>query len=157
MNRFLLAVIALTLMFDTECRAQSVVLGERLPNLHLKRWLMDLQPDAAAYTCVVFHHSESKICTQALERVVPLVEQHSELNLVVVTKESYDSAGVALTSLLDDRVGVAFDEGGRAFRSLEVSFIPFCVVCDKRRRVVWCGHAVALTPDVMDKILTPQK
>lgn len=158
MNRFLLVVTMLVAMLSAECRAQSVVLGEKIPKLQLSRWLMDLQPEATDYTCLMFLHSESELCHSALRRVVPLVEQYGQrLNLVIITNESYDSAGVALTSLLDDRVGVAFDESGKTFRTLEVNFIPFCVVCDKRRRVVWCGHGATLTTNVMDKILTPQQ
>ena len=69
-------------------------------------------------------------------------------------RELYEKAGVALTEHLDDRVGVAFDEGGRLFKQLEVSFIPFCVVCDKKRRTQWCGNGAMFTRDVMNNILT---
>ena len=155
----LLALIILTLAtLHIECRAQSVIVGDRLPDLHLRRWLMDIQPDQSDYTCLLFHHSESEVCRQSLRSIAAMVEEYdTALNLVIITKEDYDKAGVTLTEYLDDRVGVAFDEGGRAFRALKVSFIPFCVVCDKHRRVVWCGNGNTLTHNVMDKILTSYK
>lgn len=141
-----------------ECRAQSVIIGDKLPELHLRRWLMDLQPNQTDYTCLLFHHSESELCNQALKRVIPIVEQYeSELNLIIITKESYNKAGVALTEYLDDRVGVVFDQGARVHRTLKVNFVPFCVICDKRRRVLWSGNSAMLTQEIMDKIITTQR
>ena len=89
-----------------------------------------------------------------IEKTVHFTDDTASL---ICSEEDYDEAGVTLTEYLDDRVGVAFDEGGRAFRTLKVSFIPFCVVCDKHRRVVWCGNGNMLTHNVMDKILTSHK
>lgn len=141
-----------------ECRAQSVIVGDKLPELNLRRWLMDLQPDDAAYTCLMFHHSESELCREALDRAVALIgEYDSQFNIIILTKEYYDKAGVALTEYLDDHVGVVFDQGARAHRTLKVNFVPFCVICDKRRRVLWSGNSAMLTQEIMDKIITTQR
>ncbi len=67
------------------------------------------------------------------------------MNAVIVTKEDYDAAGVTLTEhLRRPRIGVAFDEDCRTFRYFLVNYIPYCVVCDHKRRAVWCGNAANL-------------
>ena len=151
---FLCTILALLSFSNGVC--QSVIVGDKLPsNIFQRRWLMDIQPDEADYTCILFCHSESELCQRVLSNIKPIVEEYgSALNLVIITKELYEKAGVALTEHLDDRVGVAFDEGGRLFKQLEVSFIPFCVVCDKKRRTQWCGNGAMFTRDVMNNILT---
>ncbi|MBR3886553.1 MAG: conjugal transfer protein TraF [Alistipes sp.] len=148
--------ITLLMTLCAEGFTQNIIIGEKLPSdVRQRRWLMDMQPEAADYTCILFYHSESPLCQRALMAIKPLVEQYGEqLNLVVITKEEYDKAGVALTEHLDDRIGIAFDDGGKAFRQLGVTFIPFCVVCDKKRHALWCGNGAMFTAEVMDKILT---
>ncbi len=135
--------------------AQNVIVGEKLPDPSLRKWLMDLQPERGEYTCYLFYHSESALCAKSLNAIKPLVkEANAQLNLVIITKEEYKDAGVTLTEHLDDNIYVAFDLQGRAFRSIGVDFIPFCVICDKKRRAMWCGNAMTLTQGVLDKILT---
>ncbi len=135
--------------------AQNVIVGERLPDLNLRKWLMDFQPEQREYTCYLFYHSESELCERALNVIKPLVGgDDSRVGVVIITKEEYEDAGVTLTGHLDDNVCVAFDINGRAFRSVGVDFIPFCVICDKKRRALWCGNGVTLTQAVLDKILT---
>lgn len=157
MKRLILCTI-LALMTISDGVCQSVIVGDKLPStIFQRRWLMDIQPDEADYTCILFYHSESGLCQRVLNKVKPIVEEYgSSLNLVIITKERYDKAGVTLTEHLDDRIGVAFDEGGRLFKQLGVSFIPFCVVCDKKRRTLWCGNGAMFTRDVMNNILTTQ-
>ena len=151
---FLCILLALMAFSDGVC--QSVIVGDKLPSsIRPRRWLMDIQPDQADYTCILFCHSESELCQQAINSIKPIVNEYgSTLNMVILTKERYEKAGVALTEHLDDRVGVAFDEGGRIFKQLGVSFIPFCVVCDKKRRTQWCGNGAMFTREVMNNILT---
>lgn len=155
MKRFFLC-ITLLVALCVEGGAQNIIIGDKLPaDVRSRRWLMDMQPEAADYTCILFYHSESPLCQHALKSIKPIVEQYGErLNLVIITKEAYDKAGVSLTEHLDDRIGIAFDDGGKIFRTLGVTFIPFCIVCDKKRHALWCGNGATFTAEVMDKILT---
>ncbi|MBR5139218.1 MAG: hypothetical protein IKV12_06700 [Alistipes sp.] len=149
------AILLFILLHHCSLSAQNVIIGERLPDLGLRKWLMDFQPEQREYTCYLFYHSESEVCKRALSVVKPLVDGgESRMGLVIITKEEYEDAGVTLTGYLDDNVCVAFDINGRAFRSVGVDFIPFCVICDKKRRAMWCGNAATLTQAVLNKILT---
>ena len=154
MKRFF-AILLFVLTLCYTASAQNVIIGERLPDLNLRKWLMDFQPEPTEYTCYLFYHSESERCKQALDIIKPLIDSSdSQMGLVIITKEGYEDAGVTLTEHLDDNIYVAFDLQGRAFRSIGVDFIPFCVICDKKRRAMWCGNAMTLTQSVLDKILT---
>jgi len=136
-------------------QAQNVIIGEKLPETHFRKWLMDLQPDAADYTCMIFYHSESSICRRCLERMKNMVSKYgTKLNVIIITKEDYDTAGVTLTEHLGDRMAVAFDSNGRTFRYFGVKFIPFCVISDRKRRAVWCGNGITLTEKITDRIIT---
>ena len=128
MKRLILTLVIM-LSAVVAASAQNVVIGEKLPETRFRKWLMDLQPEAADYTCMIFYHSESPLCRQCLRRVKNMVSKYgTKLNVIIVTKEDYDTAGVTLTEHLGDRMAVAFDDGGRAFRYFGVKFIPFCVI-----------------------------
>ena len=154
MKRLILTLVIM-LSAVVAASAQNVVIGEKLPETRFRKWLMDLQPEAADYTCMIFYHSESPLCRQCLRRVKNMVSKYgTKLNVIIVTKEDYDTAGVTLTEHLGDRMAVAFDDGGRAFRYFGVKFIPFCVISDRKRRAVWCGNGITLTEQITDRIIT---
>ena len=154
MKRLFLCIIFLCALWG-EGLCQNIIIGDKLPSdIRSRRWLMDLQPEAADYSCILFYHSESELCQKALNSIKPFIEKYPQLSMVIITKEEYDKAGVTLTEHLDDRIGVAFDDGGRIFKRLGVSFIPFCIICDKKRHALWCGNGAMLTAEIIDKILT---
>ena len=151
----ILTILFFVLTSLTTASAQNVIIGEKLPDLSLRKWLMDLPPERSEYTCYLFYHSESALCAKSLNAIKPLVKKaNTQLNLIIVTKEEYKDAGVTLTEHLDDNIYVAFDLQGRAFRCIGVDFIPFCIICDSKRRAMWCGNAFTLSQSVLDKILT---
>ncbi len=156
MKKTILALAA-ALLTLAAANAENIVIGEKLPETRFRKWLMDLQPDAADYTCILFYHSESPLCRRCLQRIKGMVSKYgTKLNVIIVTKEDYATAGVTLTEYLGDRIAVAFDDGGRTFRYFGVKFIPFCVVSDRKRRAVWCGNGTTLTENVIENIITTE-
>lgn len=151
-------LVAIALYTINATNAQNIILGEKVPDSRFRSWLMDLQPDVADYTCLLFYHSKSPRCQKCLPQIDKMVEKYgSKLNLIIVTKEDYGKAGVTLTEYLDDRVGVAFDDGGRTFAAYGVRFIPFCVIYDKKGNAAWCGHASTFSEKIFDRILTQKR
>ena len=157
MKRLILCITFLFALWG-EGLCQNIIIGDKLPSdIRSRRWLMDMHPEAADYSCILFYHSESELCQKALNNIKPFIEKYApKISMVIITKEEYDKAGVALTEHLDDRIGVAFDDGGRIFKRLGVSFIPFCIICDKKRHALWCGNGAMLTAEVIDQILTTE-
>lgn len=142
----------------TKVTAENIVIGDKLPDMHIKAWLMDMQPEHADFTCILFYHSESELCKKSLKQIKRLLNTNApHLNMVIITKEDYNTAGVALTEHLANNIGVAFDERGRTFRYFGVNFIPFCVICNNKHRAVWCGNGITLDQVIIDRILTTKK
>ena len=158
MKRFVFTVIIMIFSAVTYANAENIVIGDKIPKLHLQAWLMDIQPDQADFTCTLFYHSESELCRHCLKRIKRLIKDNAPyINLVIITKEEYSKAGVSLTEHLADNIGVAFDDRGRTFRYFGVKFIPFCVISNHKRQAVWCGNGASLDQAIIDKILTTKK
>lgn len=149
---FVIILAALVLPLTTQ--AQNVIVGDKTPDMHVRKWLMDTEPSEAEYSCLLFFHSRSHLCQQALTSLKRHISNYGDrLNLTIITKEAYEQAGVALTEHLKERIGVAFDDNGKTFRDFGVKFIPFCVITHKKR-VVWCGNGALLNDETMSKIIT---
>jgi hypothetical protein len=154
MKRYAIILLAILFSATTYVKAENIVIGDKLPDIRLQSWLMDMQPDQASYTCILFYHTESELCKRSLKQIKRLVKANApHFNMIIITKEDYKSAGVALTEHLADNIGVAFDDRGRTFRYFGVKFIPFCVICNKKRIALWCGHAGGLTQQTLEKIV----
>lgn len=152
MNRFFTTLFA-SLLLAINVMGENVIIGDRLPDIDIRKWLMDIEPSDAEYTCYLFYHSQSPLCQKCLATLERSVAAHKSLNMVIITKEEYGDAGVTLTRHLNDRTGVAFDDNGRTFRSFGVKYIPFCVI-SRKHKVVWCGNGNLLNDSMIEKILT---
>ena len=139
-------------------RAENIVIGEPVPKLHIRQWLMDFRPAPAEYTCIVFYHSESPASRSSLPTIKRVVEHFGgRMNAIIITKEEYDDAGVTLTEHLDDHIGVAFDDDNKTFRYFQVIHIPYCVIYDRKHRAVWCGNPAAMDENHLEKIIDTSK
>ena len=145
-------LLTIALLWCGVLHAENIIIGDKIPDLSIDKWLMDIQPAPTDYTCILFYHSESELCRKSLKRIKHIVMNNPQMNLVIITKEKYGDAGVALTEHLEDRIGVAFDENGRTFRYFGVKFIPFCVIHNKKSRAKWCGNALTLSENIVEKI-----
>ena len=155
MNRFITALLFI-LCLSFKAMGENIIIGERLPDISIRKWLMDTQPMNAEYTCILFYHSKSKLCQKSLETIKQYISTHNKsLNVIILTKEEYSRAGVALTRHLNDYTGVAFDDNGRTFRYFGVKYIPFCVI-SRKNKAVWCGNGNLLNDNILDKILITQ-
>ena len=152
MKRFFAIIFAITTL-PLSVEAQNIIIGDKIPEISVRKWLMDSEPSEAEYSCLLFYHSQSHLCQEALTTMKQHVNTYSDrLNLKIITKEDYKNAGVALTEHLKDRIGVAFDDTGKTFRDFGVKFIPFCVI-SRKNRVVWCGNASQLNSYTINKII----
>ena len=43
-------------------RQQNVIVGDKTPDMHVRKWLMDTEPSEAEYSCLLFFHSRSHLC-----------------------------------------------------------------------------------------------
>lgn len=153
MKRF--TIIFFAFLFCIEiAQGQNVIIGEKIPTIKSGTWLMDAQPEQANFSCIIFYHSESKLCQESLKKMNALCKEYpGQFNLTIITKEEHDKAGVTLTSLISDYTGILFDESGAIFKNFGVKFLPFSVICNSKGRVLWCGNPATLNIDIFKDIV----
>ena len=62
--------------------AQSVIIGDKTPEMSVRKWLMDSQPSDAEYRCLLFYHSKSELCKQNLKIIKGLIGKYNgKINL----------------------------------------------------------------------------
>ena len=57
-----------------------------------------------------------------------------------------------LRSLLSPHVAVALDQGGRGFAAFGVSYLPFGVLVNARKRTLWMGNSLQMNKQLFHQI-----
>ena len=69
--------------------AQNIVLGDRVPELKISKWLDDNQPEAAPATYIEFFHASNPACIASLKRLKEITDKTgAKLRVIVVTKRT---------------------------------------------------------------------
>lgn len=143
--RMLLTSLAAALFTVLTATAQSIALGERVPEFRNAAWLDGRAPQQAPLTWIVFFHSSNRACSTSLEQLGKLhAASDGRLRVVIVTCEPTDRIEPLLRPRLNDRTSVALDPEGRIFAAYGVSYVPFGVLTDGRNRALWQGNALRL-------------
>lgn len=134
-------------------RAQTIVLGERLPDLQAEKWLDDRRPDDAPLTCIEFFHTSDRSAGPGLDRLKATADAlGGRLRIVVVTREPCEKIVPLLRPYLSGRFGVILDPSGRIFSHFGVNYLPFGILADSRNRAMWMGNTLQLTPEFIEQI-----
>ena len=62
-------ILSLLLTISVNVEAQNIIIGDKMPEISVKKWLMDSEPSAAEYSCILFYHSKSDLCRQTLATI----------------------------------------------------------------------------------------
>ena len=131
--------------------AQNIVLGDRVPELKISKWLDDNQPEAAPATYIEFFHSSNPACITSLKRLKEITDKTgAKLRVIVVTKEDAAKVTPLLRPYLSKRIGAALGTE-KAFTAFGVTYVPFGVLTDARNRATWMGNSLQLTPEMIEK------
>ena len=97
--------------------AQNIVLGDRVPELKISKWLDDNQPEAAPATYIEFFHSSNPACITSLKRLKEITDKTgAKLRVIVVTKEDAAKVTPLLRPYLSKRIGAALGKGVHRLR-----------------------------------------
>ena len=122
--------------------AQNIVLGDRGPELKISKWLDDNQPEAAPATYIEFFHSSNPACIASLKRLKEITDKTgAKLRVIVVTKEDAAKVTPLLRPYLSKRIGAALGTE-KAFTAFGVTYVPFGVLTDARKRATGRGNAL---------------
>ena len=150
--RFLLIALLWMLSAGPLC-AQKIVLGERIPEVRSVTWLDGLHPDPAPLTAVVFFTASNPSCLKALAHLRQLQEQADDrLRVLVVTRDAAEQARAATEGMRSPRLTVALDPEGKIFKSFGVSYVPFSLLTDAHKRLLWQGNSLQLNGEILSAV-----
>lgn len=131
--------------------AQNVVLGDRVPDLKVPKWLDDRQPAAAPATYIEFFHSSNPACVTSLDKLKKLTGKlGTKLRVIVVTKEDPAKIASLLKPYLSQQIGVALG-AEKGFTAFGVTYVPFGVLTDAKNRAVWMGNSLQFNEKLIEQ------
>ena len=153
--RRILYILALMVATTVAAHAQSIRLGEAIPAISVNPTIDEtLALYNRDYTCLIFAHSESKPCVEALRDFRATAEEIGlTCAIVVITGESeVDSEAIIERLGIEDYI-VAFDDNNRTLKAFGIHYVPFAVIYrTKNSRVEWFGPVHHMGRDIIDKI-----
>lgn len=134
-------------------QAQHIVFGERVPEVKVHTWLRGQRPTTETkLTYIEFFDASNKACISSLAQLKALCDRSAgQMQLVVVARENADDLDELIGKYLAPNVSVALDADGKVFAAFEVRYVPFGVLIDTRRRALWMGNSLQLTPEIIVK------
>ena len=150
MKRALLfLLLALTVPFS-RAGAQTVALGEKVPELRVSEWIGGQQPKPAQLTWIEFFHAQNPSSVTSLERLKALSSKlGTKLRIIVLSREKGEETLRVLTPYVSPRIGVGIDPSGRTFAAFGVQYVPFGVLTDARNRALWLGNSLQLKEETI--------
>lgn len=153
MKHTVLALLLVMAVSLGEAAAQNIALGERVPEMKHTVWLDGHRAEPSAATYIEFYHSANEISAVTLERLRKLCDDpECDLRLIVVTKEPVARIAPLLRPYLSPRIAVALDTAGRGFELFGVSYLPFGVLVDAKKRTLWMGNTLQMNKQLLHKI-----
>lgn len=154
MRAALLTLLSLVL-FLTASQAQQIRLGHRIPDIKAVSGHGDnLKFNDKEYVCLVFAHSDSQPCIDALEHLHSISSYLGERMATLLISSEGIEERETWRGLINNNIYLAFDNEFRTFRAFGVDFVPFAVVYEtKRHRALWFGSLLQLQREVLDDII----
>lgn len=158
--RRLLQIVAIAAMSmalaPTLVCAQNIRLGERIPTIDVHSTMgTELNYIDKEYVCLIFIHSGSLPCVDALDSFEALADSVEErMAVVLITPEQRSSEQDIVARFIDNNTTVAFDKEHKTFKSFGINFVPFGVIYDtKQRRTRWFGSIQQLDESTIRAIV----
>ena len=133
----------------------GVKIGQVLPSAGLKYILNPPDPNARI-TLVYFWGTWCGPCREAVPSLNALQADRGarEFAVVAVTDESETDVAEFLKRIPPVKYSVALDDGRKLFDSLKIRALPYAVLLDKERKVIWRGQIKDLDSGKLDKFLS---
>lgn len=152
MKKFL--VTCLLAMFAAAAPAQTVALGERVPDLKIQTWLGDQQPPEAELTYIEFFQPSNSASLASLDNLQALSRKlGTKLHVVVVSREKESETITLLRPYVSEAMSVGIDPTGRAFSAFGIRYVPAGVLIDAKRKALWMGNSRQVNEQLLRKFL----
>lgn len=135
--------------------AQTLVVGEKVPDFRVREWADMRRPMAAPHRMMLveFFHSSNQESVNRLAELNRLAKQYAGgLTVIVITKEeSPEVAGMLRKASALYYIGT--DDNSRTFTAFGVQYVPYAVLIDPKGRLLWMGNSTTMTADVIENNL----
>lgn len=154
MKRLAILILLLSTAFAA-AEAQNIATRERAPKIKPRyhRWLDDAAPRQTEYTYIEFVHSTSEPCIESCRKIRRYIDGTDRpFRVIFITCEKPAHIDSRLHECAGEYVGTIVDEEGRIFDDFGVRYVPFGVLMDSKRRVLWFGNPITTDNDFFRKI-----
>ena len=153
--RRILYILALMVATTVAAHAQSIRLGETIPAISVSPTIDEtLALYNRDYTCLIFAHSQSKPCIEALHDFGATAKEIDlSCAIVVITGEAEaDSDAIVERLGIEDYI-LAFDDNNRTHKAFGIHYVPFAVIYrTKNSRIEWFGPLHHIKPEIIEEI-----
>jgi hypothetical protein len=141
MRRFI-AILVIIMTTTVGAHAQSIRLGESIPSISVSPSIDEtLDLYNRDYTCLIFAHSESKPCVDAMRAFEATAHEiNRSCAIVVITGEDESNSEAIIERLDIEDYIVAFDNENRTLKNFGINYVHFAVIYrTKNSRIEWFG------------------
>ena len=150
MKRTLIALLVAFLCFAS-AEAQTIALQNKTPRFKLAKWLNGNVPQRSDFAYIGFIHSASEPCRVESERIYDMVSKMENMTFVLISSQDAGNISDWVMRYITPRAGVIVDDD-YIRKAFGVSYAPFAVIVDHKRRALWFGNPQLLDHKQIEKL-----
>lgn len=150
--RYILTILALVMAIAVDADAQSIRLGDRIPDTQFGK---ELDVAYKEHVCLAFINTESAPCLSAVESIVNIIGAHSRsIELVFVCNQAPGCEKDIAHITEGIKHTMAYDSEARIFKAYGIEYVPYMVIYStKRSRIEWFGSMRQLSEKTIEQII----
>ncbi len=133
--------------------AQKLVIGSEIPSLKGVVWQsvaprLEQQP-----IFIEFYHHNNSSSRKFIEKLSQIEQRGGDgIQIVILTRDA-DGTLPFLVEQYGDRYIIGHDPTGVVFRNFGVKYIPYSLLIDRKKEVVWIGNLGNFDVDIIGEVL----
>lgn len=151
--RRILTILAIIMATAIEADAQSIRLGDRIPDIPLSQELDVAYRD---YVCLMFINTASAPSLTAIENITTIVKEWApNMELVFVCNQAPGCEKDIAHLTEGIKHTMAYDSEARIFKAFGIEYVPYMVIYSTRRnRIVWFGSTRQFNDNTIEQIIS---
>ena len=138
MKKFVI-LLGMVLLLSNTLLAQKLIIGVKAPDLKIKEWITDQQPNSGKPTLIEFFFSRSEPSCRRLTVMDSFAKKYGDsLNVIVIACEPKERVLKATEKYI---FAVGLDTDNKTFSAYGAEFVPFGVLLDDKNKVLWFGNS----------------
>ena len=149
-------LVAIFVSLATSVTAQHIAIGERIVQIkEIKEYRKQHKP-MHQYQYIGFVHTTSIPSAITSEDLLAMADSADVMDVIFLSKESLNQTADWFRRASNSR-SATFAEMKHVFARYGIEYVPYGVITDSRRRVVWAGNPELLTSTKIKKLVENHK